>query len=533
VLDWGSSTSSLLASLSSLLRRGLGNRITTFAILHATSEPRQLLQAHPANPTEIHIGLIYDPEHAFRLVDHGPSVDDTDRDAAEQLRDFWGEKAELRRFKDGRIIESVVWDVKTSDERAHVPSFIVRHVLGRHFGVAESAIQTFQASFDSILRLPESISCRYPASSLAAGFKAAITAFDQLVKSIKAFDEELPLAVLNVSASSEYLRYTSVFSPVPHSSTHGYMPSMEIVIEFEKSAKWPDDLRAIQHMKLAFFERISVLLMGSIVGLKATVVIGDGSCSSELHDQAKLEIVTPQGWAFSARLWHDREDTLLGRIIDSKPHIPQHVAWKAEANGKEFQQALQAREIYTRRFIHAPRHHRAIASLCHQFPAYAGTVRLVKRWLSSHWLLHGHVTEEAVEIICASFFPCVSKLHASGTAATSSANLPGSKERGFSVVVEFLKGWRWEDGIFIQLYGASDNLPEVPNVGIVRSKSGVWRLSTDADKDGRMWTSIGPDIVAANRIRALANATWDHLRGMENGTLDVKVRCCHINLGTY
>ena len=39
-------------------------------------------------------------------------------------------------------------------------------------------------------------------------------------------------------------------APVSH------MPAMEVVVEFEKSGRWPADLRAIQKINLAFFERL-------------------------------------------------------------------------------------------------------------------------------------------------------------------------------------------------------------------------------------------------------------------------------------
>ena len=325
-------------------------------------------------------------------MDHGPAADEPDQSTMNRFREFWGDKAKLRRFKDGRIVESVVWDVKTADERAHVPAMVVRHILGRHFGIGEDVVQTCMAAFDSVLRLPESISQMYQGSAVSTGFKGAIGAFDGLVKAIKALDDELPLAVLNISPTTEHLRYTSVFTPVPLPATLAssmpengrYLSPMEIILEFEKSSRWPDDLRAIQKIKLAFFERVATVLMTSIQGLKATVIIGDGVSSSEIQDNVRLELVTPEGWAFSARIWHSREVTLLDRIIDNKSRVLPHVTTKpAETqNGKVYQEALEAKEVYTRRFIHAPRHHRAVASPCHHFIAYAGTVRLVKRWLA-------------------------------------------------------------------------------------------------------------------------------------------------------
>lgn len=527
--------------LEAILRRGLGNRTKAVTILHRTSEVRAISQAHPSNPYAIQIGLIFNPEHASRLVDQGPAADNLDPTHAEQFRDFWGDKAELRRFKDGRIIESVVWDVKTSDERAHVPLMVVRYLLGRHFGLPEDAMQTWQTAFDSTLRLPENVALFHQASTSGLnGFKGAMMALDQLVKGLKALDNELPLSLVNVSPVSEYLRYTSVFSPValpPRSAASipqcwSYFPAMEIVLEFEKSGRWPDDLRAIQKIKLALFERVASGLMNSNGDVKATVVVGDGAERSDIHDQSRLEIVTVEGWAFSARIWHDREATLLDRIIGNNPRFPIASQKPDEGKGRDRQEAMEARTLYTRRFIHAPRHQRAIASLCHRFSAYAGTVRLVKRWLASHWLLHGHVGEEVVEIICAAFFIGDGSIPDTGNAVEERATVPGTKERGFAAVVEFLKDWTWEERLFVPLYGSSE-IDGDRAILITGAKTGVWRVSTEEDKAGHVWTSGGPDIVAAHRVRAIAKATWDYLGGMETGSLDVKECLLVINVATY
>ncbi|KAG6855529.1 hypothetical protein H0H87_001512, partial [Tephrocybe sp. NHM501043] len=183
-----------MASLSSLLHHGLSDRTKAVSILHEPSSPRPLSQAHPSNANVIYIGLIHNSSAAFRLVDHGPAADEEDESKVQRFRDFWGDKAELRRFKDGRIIESVVWDVKTADERAHVPGMIVRHVLQRHFDIGSDAVQTWQTSFDSLLRLPESVSSKYLSAGIMTGFKGALTAFDTLVKQIKGLDTALPLS---------------------------------------------------------------------------------------------------------------------------------------------------------------------------------------------------------------------------------------------------------------------------------------------------------------------------------------------------
>ncbi|KAF8965448.1 Nrap protein [Flammula alnicola] len=448
-IDVGSPSSALLASIALLCR--------AVTLLHPSS-------AHPSSPDVIFIGIVHNPLHAFRLVDHGPAAGEEDQTVLEKFRDLWGDKAELRRFKDGRIVESVVWDITTADERAHVPSMI------------EEEVETWQTSFDSLLRLPQSISREYLSSGVSTGFKGALTAFDNLVKSIKKLDEDLPLSLLTVSPISESLRYTSVFSPVPHPSSLAPLlpPNARYLAPIEI---------AVQTIKLAFFERIA---------LTANVVIGDGTHDSLILDRASLEIVTPEGWAFSARIWHDREVNLLDRVIEGNATTLPHV----------YYEAMEAKEVYMRRFIHFPRHHRAIAALSHHYSAFSGTVRLVKRWLASHWLLHGHISEEVVELICASFF--VDGGHTvsaeTDTEKTIQHLVPASKERGFAYVVQFLKEWKWEEGLFV---------------------------STELDKEGHVWTYKGPDLVVARRVRALADATWNCLQEVEHGQLNVQAIFIH------
>lgn len=53
------------------------------------------------------LGLLLDTDHAFSILTMGPPADSSE---AKEFREFWGEKAELRRFQDGAINEAVVWE---------------------------------------------------------------------------------------------------------------------------------------------------------------------------------------------------------------------------------------------------------------------------------------------------------------------------------------------------------------------------------------------------------------------------------------
>ena len=125
------------------------------AVLQPSSDVRPLAQALPASSPVLHLGIIFDTDYAFHLVDHGPSAEEQGSEQANAFRKLWGEKAELRRFKNGKIVEIIVWDVKNADERAQVPSTVVSHLLKWHFAIGADAIQTRQAEFNALLKVPE------------------------------------------------------------------------------------------------------------------------------------------------------------------------------------------------------------------------------------------------------------------------------------------------------------------------------------------------------------------------------------------
>ena len=509
VLENGSFLGAMLASLSTCLRRALGSRVKAVTLLHPPSQSRPLSQGLPSGPRTVFVGLILDQERAFRLVDHGPAITETLSPMAEAFRELWGNKAELRRFQDGSITESVVWNVQDTDERSHIPAMIVRHILSRHFGVHSDAVSSWQSEFDAILRLPTTVTSHYHTS----GFKAALMAFQKLATSIKGLDKELPLAVVSVNPIAPELRYTSVFIPISVSRgavsafplCSRYIPLISLNLEFEKSARWPDDLAAIQKMKLAILERLAQALTKVISGLHARVAIMLPAGVPLIVDHAQLEIITPEGWAFALRIWHDREVTLLDRILHAPP---------TAYSPHDLENARKARRLHTQRFIASPRHHHVITALHHRFTAFGGTVRLVKRWLAAHWLLRLHVSEEAVEVLCAAVF-----------AGVSPTQVPNTRERGFACVIRLLRDWNWPHGMIIPLYGDSDPGPS-EHSSVVPGAKGVWALKTEADPDGRMWTVDAPDVVAAHRVRALAQATHDYLQGVEFGVLDVAVGLC-------
>ena len=70
--------------------------------------------------------------------------------AAAKFRQFWGDKAELRRFQDGNIAEAVVWECGPA-ERHTVVDQIVQYALQRHLP-AGSSLVSHAACLDAMLQ---------------------------------------------------------------------------------------------------------------------------------------------------------------------------------------------------------------------------------------------------------------------------------------------------------------------------------------------------------------------------------------------
>lgn len=88
----------------SVLRKGLDKRV--HAILPISNEhesnlkPWNINEKHTPNEHRLKIGLVLNQEYALDILDKGPQ---SNLPEAEEYRQFWGSKSELRRFQDGLV----------------------------------------------------------------------------------------------------------------------------------------------------------------------------------------------------------------------------------------------------------------------------------------------------------------------------------------------------------------------------------------------------------------------------------------------
>ena len=512
--DTPSQSFTLVKKTTTILQQALTTRVALISVTATTSTPSiSISSTRTPQPITLTLGLLSDPEQSRRLVDHGPPAND--REAAASFRAFWGEKAELRRFKDGSILESVVWNCRTTEERYSIVKRIVRYVIARHLSAGVAG--------DIVFLTPSLLGMIVPPAQVVNTFvrtegDAFITlgeAFEAFVRHLKDL-KDMPLAISSVIPVSDGLTYTSVYPPYAQNYTHlsaqqpgsYYTPVHESIIQLEGSGKWPDDLRAIQKVKIGLFLHMASQLEASH---SVATHVGLENSDVDIANAGYLDVVYEHGYAFRVRIQHDpnhREAQLIERSLKNKA--------LAYVERTKFETALKR---YQDTFIRGSAHAQALHALRgkHYFLPHA--IRLMKRWISAH-MLSPQVSPRAIELLVAYVF-----VHPHPYAS------PASAEVGFLRTVKLLATWDWrKDPLVIDLNGSltTSSYESISKAfttfrkqdpGIAHS---AWSLYTNYDAAGSCWTKDRPGKVIAARITALARSSLEVI-SKDSGTVKVFV----------
>ncbi|KAH0612567.1 uncharacterized protein H6S33_008947 [Morchella sextelata] len=471
------------------LARGLGDRVSLIHLILPSPSPRSInLKSAPEPLVErqIIVGFMLDANQCARAVDHGPPAEHK-KEAAE-YRKFWGPKAELRRFKDGSILESVVWTDK--DSKLSIFNQIIQYIIERHIG-PDVVKDTVFIGDEFVRLLPKS---QLLGSQSTTSFQPAMNGFDMLVKDLRAL-EGLPLQVRQISAAAPSLRYSTVEVPLIAADGQYLMEPADVVVQFESSLKWPEDLVAVQKAKIAFLLKIAELLEQA-KGEDIVTRVGLENEGRNTMNSAFLDVVYLTGATFRVRIYHDRERNLLERQLKDKSLSPR--------TREEITQALSE---HCRSFIYGPLHTQDLQKLCHRFPALSPTIRLVKKWFHSH-LLSSHISDELVELITLRCF-----------INPSSWATPSSVMTGFLRTISFISQWDWRtEPLIVDMsigdLGASAVQEIIERFDSMRKNDPalnktVLFAASNHSQEGTTWTENGPIKVVATRMTALARSACE------------------------
>lgn len=389
-----------LSDLVHTLSRGLGDRVTLLATWCGAGADHAL------------IGLLVDHVKASRRVEMGPPGNDEAK-VAEFIK-FWGPRAELRRFKDGSIVQSVVWA-----ERAVVEQ-IVETLVGLHHPRFSPAVVYGLGAADALL---EGLSGG--AAVGANPFLPVQRASEKLFSAVRDVPD-LPLSVVAIHPAHPAFSYTAVVAPQPEpADTVAVGTPLHCVLELEESSKWPANPRARANLKAAFYLRMAnglrahgltslvatsyldVFVDGYVFRLEIHVgapVLGSPAAKMALRLEAtpaadKAEIARASAAAAAAQRAAESARTALASLRVSGP-APSSAAF---GGGSRWRGSLY------------PSHVRAMRLMGARHPSLPGAARLAKLWVAS-MMLSAYVADEVVELLVARVYELPSGLGAPGTA---------------------------------------------------------------------------------------------------------------------
>ncbi|XP_009347539.2 nucleolar protein 6 isoform X1 [Pyrus x bretschneideri] len=463
--------------VQSVLIQGLSDRVKNVRVTWRNMLSDRIIKngLSTLNAEPLLIGIsVSSIEKAFRLVDIGPDADN--KAEALKFRKFWGEKSELRRFKDGKIAESTVWESEQW-KRHIILQRISEYVLLRHLSVSKENIMHIVDQLD--------FSLLYGTGDPVSSSGNLLGAFEILSKRLRLL-EDIPLKVSTVQPLDSAFRFSSVFPPEPHPLAnekgafvrlHRFTPScirpLEAMIQLEGSGNWPMDDLAIEKTKSAFLLKIGESLQNNW-GMTCTATEDDVD-------------VFVSGYAFRLKIWHERGLTLLRRET---------------GNDLVKQVSNTDRELYFR-----SQHSSMINGLQGCYAAYGPVVRLAKRWVASH-LFSACLGEEAIELLVAYVF-----------LKPLPFNAPCSRITGFLRFLRLLSDYDWNFSALIvdinndltpkDMQEINDNFmsSRKTNEENVLSVIPAMFLATTYDKASEAWTRFSPNLMELKRLMAYAGSS--------------------------
>lgn len=465
------------------------------------------------------IGLFLNPSESDKRVTKGPMH--TDKELGEQFVSFWGDKAQVRRYKDNTVQWSCLWDISSTES---VVLTIVKYILDRH--LSNSSNESHLLSNDLVVNsskftklLPPPL-IQHSSNSqpliLPQHFINLKNSFDNIAKLL--LNLNLPLKIKSILPTSSSLRNASVILPVPFATGNPDFFN-ECIIQFESSNRWPDEIVSLENTKTAFLLKVcNELLSNNGSDIFNAFIVEDKTSIPYNTNITVLKVLTTDGYGFSFRIITENDEFLYLKSIES-----------ASKNSNGPSQISSIENSYLRfmqKYISAVKHHRSISILVTHFPYYSATVRLFKLWLDSQMILN-HLPEEVIELIVLQSF-----------VDPAPYGVPGSVMAGFLRVLKFLSTWNWRDDPLIldlsrefnekyrndkesYIDKISDKLDLLTYQSINKSfiklresdPQGVrvpYFIGTKEDLSGKIWTQ-GISLVIASRLTSLSRVATELL----------------------
>eukprot|EP00958_Prasinococcus_capsulatus_P010473 scaffold1025_cov381-Prasinococcus_capsulatus_cf.AAC.9 len=418
------------------------------------------------------IGVELDAENALRIMDVGPSA--SEKELSQKFRTLWGERSQLRRFRDGRVTEVVMWDGDAnvaSPARHRIVAEASDHLLRRHLP-AGARVCTTCDQLDFAL---------YRGGGTTSGDQGSVEntsqlfrAFQRLSSSMKLL-KKLPLQIHAVLAMNTALLGLSPFPALPHvcagpgapampktGNVDPYVDVFEVAVQVEGSGSWPREAQALRATKAAFFIN---------VGEKLATTYG-------IPSEPTMDYLDVFYMGFAFRL-----------LLDMQSRLPRAPPAKSVQEVKHFTQ-----------YFTETQHAALMHSLKARFPTFASVCQLAKRWVGSH-LCSSCIEERAVELLCAASF-----------VGHSLYPVPSARIAGFARFIHLLATHNFDqDPLVVNLNEemTTSDIKAVRKTFDSRRSSGTAPalfICTPYDVESLSWTRERPSRGDLNTLISLAKA---------------------------
>ncbi|GFO37979.1 nucleolar protein 6-like [Plakobranchus ocellatus] len=431
------------------------------------------------------IGISIDNMNAFNILDKGPAAEAIE---SRDFRAFWGEKSEMRRFKDGTIHEAVLWtESSCQSDRRLVCKRIVHYVLERHCGILSKNIQYMEGKLDPLLHLnllPKDTDVVYGTGEEQS--LAVHHAFDHVTRAVRALTS-LPLSINSVQGIHPVFRHACVFPPLPVKQATSdaevvsgcalpserkplppYVPALKVICMLEGSGKWPEETEAIKGLKTLLH-----IKMGTELKDKLSLCVS--------IDKDHVDVVK-DGFVFRLIISNTRELAVLRTV-------------KTESGMVKFKDTEKSFAL-EKEIIELPRLTHLLHSIQQENPVFSATVRLCKRWLAAQ-MVWGLIAEEALDLMVAFLFT-----------SPHPYSVPGSPIAGLLRFLHLLSTFNWKaDPLMVNLNKdfKDEDFTTIPKeFQKNRATLPCMCICTPPDKQGTKWTKPQPTEPFLKRLIVLA-----------------------------
>ncbi|KAI0517748.1 Nrap protein [Xylaria bambusicola] len=479
VLDGRSPTMAAAEDIYRTVKKALGERAKLINIQLPKLSTWKVTPSSAKTKTEsILVGIMCDPAKASQGREFGPLYEQK-KDAA-RFREFWGDIAELWQFPSGEIVESVNWTEYSPLGYFGICQAIIRYILKSRLELTDDDLEFHGQEFSNVISL---------SPTDKASFDAARASFSVFEKDIREL-EDLPLSVRQIASIGSETRFSSLRSPIPNQRKQGATP-IDVVLSFEASGKWPENIAAIQRAKIALLLQIGRSLEEAKDGVMTHIGLEDAS--RETENLAFLDIMYEDGFSFRLRVHSDQEETLLDRQTKDQT-LDRHVRTEAAAllSSARWRSAI------------LPLHNQTISTYCTRFPALSSSIRLAKHWFNAH-RLGNYFNEPLIELFVLQAF-----------LQPHPFPMPSSTSTGFLRTLLLLASYDWREEPMI--VDPSDSLSASERLDI-STRLEAWRkidanmnrttlfVATSFDVTGVAYTQGIPKVIATRMTTLARSAT--------------------------